>query len=74
MKDDFKVGDRVRISGAVGAISAYADEKLGVGQTGVIHRAYPDGIAYEVLMDNGHVSEPEDPSWPFFRGELELIQ
>ena len=74
MKDDFKVGDRVRISGAVGAIPAYTDEKLGAGQTGVIYAVLSRGVAYEVLMDNGHVSEPDDPSWPFFHGELELIQ
>ena len=70
MSKQFKLGDRVRIVGE----STYSHELMSAGQLGVIDYVYQDGIAYEVLMDNGHVSEPEDPSWPFFRGELELIQ
>lgn len=72
MENTFKEGDHVRVIG-VGVI-AYTDEKLAAGQTGVISCVIAKGVGYEVLMDNGHVSDPSDPTWPFFHNELELVE
>ena len=75
MENTFATGDRVRIKNRnKGAFAQYTSDELDVGQTGVISQVLAPGIGYEVLMDNGHVSDEFDPSWPFFHDELELVQ
>lgn len=63
-----KVGDRVRL-----LKNTYSNPQLLAGETGVIKYVYDGDIVYEVLMDNGHVSDPEDPCWPFDACEVEGI-